>query len=203
MYKQIDFQIQGISPLILHNGRILTNPLNPLTKMIKGYTGKRTKTDDDLMAISKLEWLAGLYLDEVPTIDDNSNGITFSGGSAPIIPGDVLEGMIVSGAKKSKLGVQFKSGVLIDGDFPLLYDGPTDLEKLFNDGRFVDSRNVRVQKNAVVRCRPIFKQWAIKFTVNYLPSVVNPSQIKETLVTAGLVCGFCDYRPKYGRFAVV
>lgn len=204
MYKEIGFCIKSASPLLMHNGKKLTNPLNPLTKQIKQFSGKRNKTDEDLMALAKLEWLGGLYLMEEAQIEIERGNVRFIGGKQPCIPGDLLEGVLINGAKKNKLGTQFKSGILVDNEYPLIYDGPVEPEKLFtyNDGEFADSRNVRVQKNAIVRCRPFFKEWSVRFIVKYLPSVVNADQIREALEVAGLIVGICDYRPKYGRFHV-
>lgn len=202
MYRQLQFSIKSISPLIMHDGKKQTNPLHPLTKEIKRFSSKKPKTEEDQMALAKLEWLAGLYVQEMPTVEVHGGNVTFSGGSGVCIPSDVLEAMIVSGAKKRKLGTQFKSGILIDEDPLLQFDGPKDIEKLWNDGSFTDTRPVRIQKNAVMRCRPIFKQWGLTFTVNYLPSVVNKDQIQEALETAGIVAGLCDHRPKYGRFVL-
>jgi hypothetical protein len=46
----------------MHDRNKLVNPLHPLTKELKRFTGKQKKTEEDLMALAKLEWLAGMYL---------------------------------------------------------------------------------------------------------------------------------------------
>lgn len=204
MYKTLGLSFTGTSPLIQHNGKKLTNPLHPLTKEIKKITGKRTKTDDDLLALSKLEWLAGLYVTEDVGVSINGHDVQIDNDSARVcIPGDVLEGMLINGAKKNKLGSTFKAGIIID-DEPLLNFKNKDLsiEQLWQNAENLDVRAVRVQKNAVCRSRPIFYEWSIEFEVMYLPDVVNPEQITHAAEIGGMIVGLCDYRPRYGRFTL-
>lgn len=201
MYNQVKFNIQSISPILMHGGK-LKNPLHPLTKEFKRFSGKQKKTDEDLLALAKLEWIAGMYLIEMPTVEVQGGDVKLIGGGQPCLPSDVIEAAIINGAKKHKLGNQFKSGILIDKDFPLEYEGPTTPEEIWADGNFTDMRPVRIQKNAVMRCRPIFNSWSLTFTVNYLPNVLNKDQIQEAVESAGLQIGVGDYRPKYGRFMV-
>jgi hypothetical protein len=202
MYKQAEFTIKSISPMLMHDRNKLVNPLHPLTKEVKRFSGKRTKTEEDLMALAKLEWLAGMYLTEAPQIDIQGGNVKFNGGGVPCLPSSVLEGAIINGAKKHKLGTQFKSGILIDQDFCLEYTGPKKLEDMWADGNFTDIRPVQVQRNSIMRCRPIFNAWSATFVINYLPNIVNKDQIQEALESAGQVAGVGDYRPKYGRFLV-
>ncbi|CAO3452058.1 hypothetical protein [Azospirillum largimobile] len=52
MYQSLSFQITGVSPLLMHNGR-LADPLDPLVKDIKKLSCKRPKTEADLERITK------------------------------------------------------------------------------------------------------------------------------------------------------
>lgn len=64
---------------------------------------------------------------------------------------------------------------------------------------------VQVQRNGVTRVRPAMKAgWAIEtdILVN-LPEYVPAEMLQETLVNAGRLIGLADFRPTYGRFAVV
>lgn len=203
MYQKIAFRIEGVAPLLVHNGKVTTNPLNPLTKEIKRFSSKRNKSDEDLYTLAKLEWLGGLYLTKPPKIEVKGNEVIIHESGVPCIPSDVLEGAIIGGAKKSKLGTQFKSAMMVEQDSVLEYEGSQDLEELWQDGNFTDSRKVRIQKNSIIRCRPIFYQWAVSFAVSYLPSLINPDQIAEALNKAGVQEGLCDYRPKFGRFVAM
>lgn len=58
--KSIKFRITGTMPLMLNNPQTV-NPFNEFTKKLKPLTSKRTKTDDDMLEIYKLKFLASLY----------------------------------------------------------------------------------------------------------------------------------------------
>lgn len=184
--EEADVHIIGLVPLMTHNGQ-LANPLNEIAKKIKSITSKRKKTDDDFIEIAHLEFLGGLYLG-----DDGK----------PCIPGTVIEGCLKAGAKKQRLGPAFDAGLSCYSNWPLIYDGPKDPEKLWNDKRFVDVRGVSVNGNTVQRCRAIFHNWELKFRLTFDNSLIDAGQVEETLGIAGMYCGLCDYTPKFGRFSV-
>jgi len=186
MHKVIKCKISGLTPMLMHNGR-LANPIDPIVRAIKEFSGKRNKTDDDHEQISRLEFLGGLYLGE---------------DGAPCVTGESLEGMLVEGAKKAKKGRKLKAAISCGETWPLIYDGPKQPDALWQDKRFVDVRSVGVQRVKVMRTRPIFKSWALKFEVEYLPSVVNPGDVKTALEVAALEVGLSDYRPRFGKFVV-
>jgi len=186
--KNITFEIRGTSPLLMHSER-LANPFDPLTREIKSVTGKRKKTEDDLLEIARLEWLGGLY-------HDDDNGIH--------IPGYNLLAALVGGGKMQKLGTALKRSALVQEDaVPLLYEGPSDPEKLFKDKRFVDMRSVKVGTAKVTRCRPIFRQWGCKFTVLFEESALQREDLIRIAKDTGAMVGVGDYRPRFGRFEVV
>lgn len=199
-FKQLTFRIKGISPLLLHNGR-LSDPLDQasvaLSKAVKEQ--KKRKTDDALVEVSRIEFLGGFYVDD---------------SGAPCIPGEVLEALIRSGAKATKEGKAVQAGLICEGNFPIIYQGPKDPEKLWNEGRkpddespmagrrFVDRRRVRVGQAAVMRTRPIFREWELEFVATFDPSLINKDSMIEFVEAAGKA-GLCDGRPRFGRFEVV
>lgn len=186
MYKTIEVELKGISPLLVHNGQ-LANPLNEFTKALKKVTKKRGKTDSDHEEVARLEFMGSLYLDDK---------------GRPVIPGECIESMLCDAARKAKLGQQAKAGIICDGNWPIIYNGPKNAEGLWENPHFRDIRKAKVQKASVMRCRPIFREWSLKFTIHYLPDVLNESEIRDMLVTAGRIVGLCDFRPKFGRFEV-
>ncbi len=200
MYKELQFQITGIAPLLMHDRDKLANKLHPLYKQLNKFSGKRAKSEEDLMAISKLEWIAGMYLTKEPQIAIKGTEIKIVDGGVPCIPVKVSQTVLVSGAKKFKLGTAFKPAVLVEEDALLQYSGPKDLEKLWEDGNYIDMRPVTVQRNCVMRSRAIFREWGFTLKVNYDPRQVNPDQIRQALEAAGTMCGVGDYRPQHGRF---
>lgn len=203
MYKLLTVTVKGISPLIVQNGKILKDPLHPLTKTIKQFSGKRKKTDEDLEAIAKLEWYGGLYLVNRGNINVVRNQVEFDqkeGGDTPYIPGENLEAMLAAMAAKQRMKGDFKAAVRVD-DAMLVYDGPKTAKGLWDDGRFRDVRDVRIQgKSSIMRYRPVFSQWSLTFTVQYLSDIVNEHQVIDAIDLAGKINGLGTYRPKYGQF---
>jgi len=59
-----------------------------------------------------------------------------------------------------------------------------------------------VNKSRVMRTRPIFQDWALEFTVHYMPDVLNKEDITGFMNVAGKYIGLSDWRPKYGRFII-
>jgi len=187
MYQTIDFHVRGVAPLLMHNGQ-LANPMNSIAKAMKAITSKRKKTDEDYAALANLEFMGGLYTDEQ---------------KRPVLPGEVIEGTIVAGAKKTKKGKDAKSAIIVDGNFPLIYDGPKTADGLCGEERFRYVAGVVVGQSRIMRTRPMFKTWECKFTVHYLDDVLNPQEVTDFVETAGRVAGFGDGRPRFGRFEVV
>lgn len=184
-YETLDFRIVGVAPLILHNGQT-ADPQNPHSLRIAELTKKKPKTDADMAELSKCEWRAGLYIQD----------------GAPCIPWHMLEATIVNGAKKKKAGMDAKAGMLVEDSAILEYDGPTDVNALWESGKFITKDIVRVRLSRVVRTRPIFREWAATVSIKFIPTVLNPKQIRSFLEVAGQQVGLGDWRPRYGRFTV-
>jgi hypothetical protein len=185
---ELTISVEGVSPLLMHNGQ-LANPLNPLVKEMKQHTGQRKKTDETYEEISRLEFKAGLYL--------NENGDV-------IIPSEVIESCLVDGAKKSKLGKQFKSAICVTDAVLLQYGPPKTVDEMWADpAKFVDVRACKVGQARVMRTRPIFRNWGITFEVLYDSEQVNEENILRAVEDAGRQVGMCDFRPKFGRFQIV
>lgn len=186
-YETLVVQVVGVAPLLMHNTQ-LANPLNKFVRAIKEITAKgKKKTDADIESLARLEFLGGLYLDS---------------NSHPAIPGEVIEGMIRDGARKSRAGKDAICGIISDGIWPLEYDGPKDVEKLWLDENFRDYRGCRVGQARVMRMRPRFNDWSLTFKVSYQDEVVNRSHLEKWLQDAGQLVGMCDFRPRFGRFEI-
>jgi hypothetical protein len=112
--------LEGTAPLLCHNIR-LADPFDPIVRAIKEISGKRKKTDEDLQRMERLEFEGGLYLDE--------NG--------PTMPGASIEKCLVEGARVTKQGKQVERGLIVtEMEIPLQYDGPRDVEGLWDDPQF-------------------------------------------------------------------
>lgn len=182
----VKFKIVGEKRLLVHGDRF-ADPLDPATKEHKALTSKRKKTDDDFEAIAKSEWKGGLYFDRE---------------TGPYIPSANLEAMIFEGAKSEKQGKTVKSTIeVVEERAPILYDGPRDIEGLWQKG-FYDSRSVKVGQSRVRRYRPCFREWALEFTVAFDPEAIDRDDLVRFVKFAGERVGIGDYRPKCGKFRV-
>jgi len=85
-----------------------------------------------------------------------------------------------------------KAGIVIEPDaIPLKHNGWK-----------IDARNVVVQRSRIMRYRPRFDEWSLKFTIVVLDEDNIPiPTLKEILEKAGHL-GIGDYRPRFGRFMV-
>ena len=183
-YRQLKFRITGETPLVMHCGR-LANPLDKFSKAMKRVSGKKAKTDADFEELARLEFLGGLYL---------HNG-------EPCLPGECMEAALIEAARKQKKGQSAKSAIISDGNYPLQYDGPRTPDELWSDERFRLVAGVKIQRNRVMRTRPIFREWAAEIVIDYMPDVLNKSEIEEMIQVAGRIIGVGDWRPKFGRFS--
>jgi len=192
--QTLSFEIEGIAPFIMHNGRT-ANPLDPWAKAIKELTGIRKKTDETHQQISDLEFLAGLYT--VPTIFPGN----IPANARVVVPDFHIEASLLRGARMIKSGKQFQSGCFVNQtellDFPHKELGPTELIKR-DEYRLVAAVNVGGKK--VIRTRPCFQNWKLRFTVKFNPEIILPAEVCQSVDLAGQQCGMGSWRPKHGRF---
>ena len=188
-------KLVGTVPVIMHSNRA-ANPLSKEAKALKQLTSKRNKTDKDHEEIARIEWEAGLYL---------KNGVV-------VMPAQNVEKCFLLGARKSKNGKQFESGVyLSDLYMPMEYKGPKIrvTENGFPNAqldRFYPSHNwqemVKVGTQQVLRTRPIFEEWSFACDIDYDSNIINEAVLMDCLKDAGKLIGLCERRPRYGRFNI-
>jgi hypothetical protein len=192
MHETIRATIKGVVPTILCNGQA-ADPLNPFCKDLKKISSKKNKTEDDHRALAKTEFFSCMYVDEK---------------DQPCWPSDNIESMIIKAAAKQRKGTDAKAGVFVDGHAPIIYEGPKTPKGLWSykkmeNNPFVLRSLVSVNRSRVVRTRPIFRDWSLKFDVHYLTDMFDKEQVIHIIETAGRVIGLSDWRPKYGRFQLV
>lgn len=184
--KKLNYRIKGTSPLLMHSDKT-ANPLHPLTKKLKEFTKKRSKTDEDMEAIARVEFEAGCYYE---------NG-------KYIMPSPVLDATFLASAKMFKMGVLWKQACFISDDALFEFKNQKIApNKLFDIPGYCDIRTVKVGQAKTMRCRPVFAHWEFSFTVVLDEAKLNESEIDNIVKNAGLYVGLCDYRPRYGRFEV-
>ncbi len=200
--KQVKVEIQGVAPLMLNN-IVKADPLHPITKAIKEYSKKRTKTEEDFLIMSQLEWLGALYPEKDGDFVIDGNQLILEGFGYPIIKGNMIESCLIAGAKKHKLGQAFKAGVFCDDNPRIRFEGEADIPTLYGNRKFVDTRNAKLQgKTTIFVTRAIFPEWKLEFVLSYLPDLINTSDIKRAVEIAGQQSALGTYRPQFGRFVL-
>lgn len=183
MSNQFRVRLEGRSPLVMHNNTCV-DPLSPEKKKLGALTGKKSKTDADHLAIRQIEFAAGIYFDHL---------------LGPYIPAKNLRKMLIEGARKKKQGKQFEAGIFVCDDAKLLYDGPRDLESLYE--QFAWTVPAGNQSATIMRTRPKFDDWACEFEVMVETSLVGHDDLVEALKSAEIAVGICDARSLgMGRF---
>lgn len=196
--KKYKIHLKSLSPLIMHSDR-LCNPMNPLSKKLKEITKLRDKKDEHYVAMSRIEFEGAMYYCEEIGI---------------YMPSKCLAGCFKSAAKKFKLGKHTKA-ITIDCPIgtPLIgYEGKTT-EKLWNEVNkngeqvHVFAETVVVNRARIIRTRPIFNKWEVKFDLYLNSELLAIDQLKRIIETAGFEFGLCELRPEkatgtYGRFTL-
>lgn len=186
--KQLHITLIGDSPLIMHSPKCV-NPLHPVALKLKELNSKRKKTEEDYLAISDLEWEAGVYWDD---------------GVGLHIPNECIKATIQNGAKQNKKGKDIAKYLQVTTLMaPLNISEEQDYEKLRTDIRYRDVRNVRIGQSRVMRTRPRFNTWSAEFDVVYDEKMLDIDTIVTALEYAGGYVGVCEMRDRgYGRFSV-
>jgi hypothetical protein len=186
---KVEYHIRGLCPAMMHNGQ-LADPLNRWSRAIKEISKKRLKTDEDIAEISRLEWFGSLYVNE---------------DGHPCWPGENIEAMVRGAARKEKRGKDVEECLLSDGNWVLIYDGPKDAQALWDSDQYRDTRRAKNPngKGTILRTRPIFRTWELKFVVEFDTDILNVDDVHRFVEVAGRRIGLSDYRPKFGKFEIV
>ena len=184
----VQIECTGISPLLMHSDRA-SDPLSKEAQWLSEISGKRKKTEADLVELARREFHCSLYLDAA---------------GRPTIPIDNVHSCLYAAAKRRKEGPIF-SGSLAVSNVQFDYDGPDLPDELWNaQDTFVDRRSVKVGTSRVIRTRPIFQVWSLKISAEHDPDVANLFNIRLWAEIAGTRIGLGDYRPQrgglFGRF---
>lgn len=172
----VEVRILGTSPLLFHAWNV-----ESVAEKSAAKKGSKTKKEDDVESY----------------VYRNSDGYL-------CIPGEYLRMALINSAKfrqdprsprKSAMDL-CRAGIVCLT--PLASLGSKDWD-------FLDKRRVVIQRNAITRSRPAFKEgWraTIQLLVN-LPEYISPAFLNEIIGNAGKLIGLGDFRPSYGRFQVV
>ncbi len=189
--QSFKIEIDGISPLIMHNGSGI-DPLLPQNLEAKEITSKRgsNRTAADEARLKQLETAKSLWLNE---------------RGRPTIPTSALRACIEGGAKKLKQGPMVREGLIVL-ESTFFYDEEkygTTLEDLQTKCQFTVP--VVVQRSRILRTRAKFDEpWYCEFFVETDEELVSLEYLEIWLDIAGRRLGLGDWRPQksgmYGRF---
>jgi hypothetical protein len=178
-------ELTGSTPLLAHNAR-LADPDDEFVKAIAELTGKRKKTEDDRRAVAKLEWHGGLYVN----------------GAGPVWPTANIRRCLVEAAKVTKQGKQVgRALAFADVDVPIAYEGPRELDQLYERPEFHHRASVRIGSSRTMRTRPCFPRWALAADFTLVTEALDPDDLERVIERAGVIEGLGDNRINgYGRF---
>lgn len=168
--------VQGTSPFLFHRWSV-----DAIAEKAKARKGSKAKKEDDVESY-----------------------VYRTVGGELAIPGEYFRQAIITAAKfqqdprsprKSAMDL-FKAGVV----------SLTDLCPLgTKEWDYLDRRRVMVQRNGVTRVRPAMHAgWRATVELQVLtPEYVDQTFLNTVLQQAGRLVGVGDFRPTFGRFAVV
>lgn len=183
---KLTLTITGNRPMLQHNGR-LANPLDPHTQALKALTGKRKKTDEDLIAMMRTEARGASY--------ETTDG--YLG-----FPTQNVWRCVYDAAKAYKRGEDIKRALLADDNIePLLVAGElVTIEDFLSNPDNIDYRPVAVQRSRTMRARPLVKDWSGTYHFDLAEDVIDARDLAPILERAGRLVGLGDWRPTYGTF---
>lgn len=184
----LKIECTGISPLLMHSDRA-SDPLSKEAQWLSEISGRRNKTEADIVELARREFHCSLYL---------------SPAGQPTIPIDNVHSCLYAAAKRRKEGPLF-SGSFTVSNVRFDYEGPTEPDALWEQQeKFVDRRSVKVGTSRVIRTRAIFPEWSLGITAEHDPEVADIFNIRQWAAIAGTRIGLGDYRPQrgglFGRF---
>lgn len=184
-YQTATLTIRGTAPLLMNSAEADRD--GELYRAFWMLGQKSRKSLDDEARLREMEWQLKLYLDEE---------------IGPYMPGRVIKETLRRAATKWKKGEEIKrSLVVIQNRIPLIYDGPRDQQGLWDEGFRYSTMVANNGFNAgrVVRCRPMFPEWALNAEIAWDPEELD-RDLLEHVVERSQRLGLLDYRPEFGAF---
>jgi hypothetical protein len=183
---QLAIAFDGITGLIQHNPRLIDSR-DDIVREIATINKKRQKTEADEAERDRLEWFGGLY---------------HAADIGVYVPAASAIRCLVDAGTAIKKGKAISQGLAVGTDrIPLEYDGPKDLSELYARAEFRSRLPVVVQRNRVMRMRPIFRHWRLEFDAEMDEAILNLDELQNIIERAGRI-GLGDARKiGYGRFA--
>lgn len=201
-FRRFELTIEGTRPLILSNP-CTVDPLGPHAAAIKYYTGlKKNRKEVHEYALRRLQWVFSGYWGTEGTFTyghDLDGDFSFEGFADPFLPAQNLQRCIRDGATAWRLGKDTKRAIVVEGDAPLAYDGPTDAGLMYEDPRFVSTAPTQ---RGVIAVRVRIPHWVASYSMLVNDEIIDPQMLAKILDRAGIAEGLGTWRPMHGRFQV-
>lgn len=190
--QSLKFKLHGVDSLLVNNPQT-SDPLNKYAKEMKVISGKRKKTDEDIIAMREIELRAKIYWDDELKIYIPATWITaaiagMSWSKAKIKKADIRSAVFPT-TPKIKLNYENQSSV----------EQPIDIVK---NEKFHNVMSLKQGQVRVVKAAPIFNNWSAEVEVDYDNSILNEQELKDLITHASSYGGYGDFRPTYGRATV-
>jgi hypothetical protein len=188
--RRLKLKWTGVRPLIMHSARGV-DPENTQVRQKQQLQRKRTKSEDDLLALKRLDWELGLYWDPELKL---------------YIPSENIERCIVQGAATIKKTKAVEGAIEVTESNVQITSArgepyPDDLDALYESGRFQFRHVIRIPPRTgsrVMSIRPMIPTgWQLLFEIEF--HTIAQAILEEAILAATLI-GLCDWRPKFGRF---
>lgn len=181
--ERVTFEVEGQTPLLMHN------PAGMLRKS-GGAKGPKQK---------------------VPTPEDEAEAGAYRlPDGALYLPATAFRAALLEAAKHQKVAKYSLPSLLAGAVLPD-FETPECVLRDPESGEpireyAVDLRRAVVQRNGVLRARPMIARWTCRVSFVIDVDFVPVQTVEETFARAGLVVGVGDFRPQhkgwFGRFTV-
>jgi len=191
-FQSFNVKFTGFTPLLLNNPQTVDS-FNKYSIAKKKYTSKRSKTEEDVLALRELEIESKLYFDDelkvyVPT--------------AWVIAMIAKNAWAIAKVKKETI----RGGVFVQKEkAKLSYDSDNLVKKLSDisgNEKFTRTLILPQQQVRLAKSFPIFHNWSFSVELEFDNKIVDESSLKQILEHRALYGGFGDFRPTYGRCKV-
>ncbi len=174
----IELEIEGVSPLLLHNPAGMRPPNATLARK------------------------------NIPEVEVEAEAGTYRMPDGQLaLPTPAFRSCLVSGGKGRRFGKTaattiIKGAVFAADEMTPLFDPDGTPAHTFE----IDMRRAVVQRAAVVRARPKLPKWAATIRFEIDDEFISETQVREVLAIGGRTIGVGDYRPEkagpFGRFTL-
>jgi hypothetical protein len=187
--ESLNFEIIGVEPLLMNNPQA-ADPFNGYSKVMKEITGKKKKTEDDLLELRKYEAQSKVYLDKEIGIYVPSTWVMASLAGASYNKAKISKAMVRSSVfpTESKLKLNYDGQELVKG-----------VEDISGNPKFVTILLLKQGQNKLPKAAPIFHNWSFQCELEFDSTIINRRDLVGILQYASNYGGFGDFRPTYGR----